>query len=116
MIRFICDEDFNNRILRGLLLRQTELDIVRVQDTQLAGAKDPAILEWAAREHRVLLTHDVSTMTRHAQERIESGQSIAGVIEVPQSLSIGRAIEDILTIVVCSSVQELENQIQYLPL
>jgi hypothetical protein len=32
MTRLAADEDFNNRILRGLLRRQPGLDIVRVQD------------------------------------------------------------------------------------
>jgi hypothetical protein len=116
MIKFVTDEDFNNRILRGLLYRQPSLDIVRIQDTPLAKADDPAILEWAFQERRILLTHDISTMTLHAYDRIHAGKSVAGLIEVPQSLPIGQAIEDILTIAVCSSVEELENQIQFLPL
>ena len=115
MISFVADEDFDNRILRGLLRRQSNLDIVRIQDTPLAGADDPAILEWAYLERRVLLTHDVSTMTNHAYQRMRAGKSVAGIIEVPQSLPIGNAIEDVLTIAMCSSPEEIENQIQYLP-
>jgi hypothetical protein len=116
MLRFATDEDFNNRILRGLLRRQSDLDIVRIQDRHLSGADDPDILEWVSHERRVLLTHDVSTMSAHAYERIRAGQSTAGLIEVPQSMSIGQAIEDILTIAECSTAEELENQVQYLPL
>lgn len=80
MIKFLADEDFNNRILRGLLRRQSDLDIIRVQDTHLFGAPDAAILEWGFQNHRILLTHDVSTITRFAFERIRSGEHIAGVI------------------------------------
>jgi len=116
MIKFVADEDFDNRILRGLLRHQPDLEIVRLQDTLLAGADDPTILEWAAQERRVLLTHDISTMTGHAYARIRAGKPIAGIIEVPQSLPIGQAISDLLTIVQCSFPEELENQIQYLPL
>lgn len=116
MTRFATDEDFDNRILRGLLRHQPDLDIVRIQDTHLTGADDSAILEWADQQSRILLTHDVSTMTRYAYERIRTGKSIAGIIEVPQSMPVGQAIEDIVTIVVCSSTEELKNQIQYLPL
>jgi hypothetical protein len=116
MIRFVADEDFDNRILRGLLRRQPDLEIIRLQDTPLAGADDPAILEWASQESRVLLTHDVSTMTSHAYARIRAGKRVAGIIEVPQSLPIGQAIADLLTIATCSFSEELENQIQYLPL
>ena len=116
MISFVADEDFDNRILRGLLRRQSSLKIIRIQDTPLAGADDPAIPEWAFREKRVLLTHDVSTMTNYAYRRMRAGEKIAGIVEVPQSMPIGRAIEDILTIATCSYPEEFENQIQYLPL
>ena len=47
MIKFATDEDFNNRILRGLLRRHPDLDMVRIQDTHLSGAVDAAVLEWA---------------------------------------------------------------------
>jgi hypothetical protein len=116
MIKLVADEDFDNRILRGLLRRQSDLDVVRIQDTSLVGADDAAILEWAFQEGRVLLTHDVSTMTKYAYERMQTGQQVAGIIEVPQSIPIGQAITDILTIAACSFREEWENQIQYLPL
>jgi hypothetical protein len=50
VLRLATDEDFNNRILRGLLRRRPELDIVRVQDAGLRGEDDAAVLEWAAGE------------------------------------------------------------------
>jgi hypothetical protein len=74
------------------------------------------VLEWAARENRVLLTHDVTTITRYAYERVEAGQQMPGVFEIPRALSIGRAIEDILLLVECSFDGEWEGQIRYLPL
>jgi hypothetical protein len=38
--KLLTDEDFDNRILRGLLRRLPELDIVRVQDVGLGGEHD----------------------------------------------------------------------------
>jgi hypothetical protein len=35
MIRLAADEDFNNDILRGILRRKPDLDIVRIQDVGL---------------------------------------------------------------------------------
>ncbi|CUS04382.2 conserved protein of unknown function [Candidatus Promineifilum breve] len=116
MIAFLADEDFNNRIVRGLLRRQPDIDIVRVQDIELAGAPDAAILEWAAQNGRVLLTHDVSTLTHFAQERMRAGERMAGVIEVPQSAPIGQIIEDLLLIAAISTPEEYEDRIDYLPL
>lgn len=74
MLRFLADENFNNDVLRGVLRRNPELDVVRVQDVGLMGVDDPTILEWAANEERVLLTHDVETMTHYAYERVAAGK------------------------------------------
>jgi predicted nuclease of predicted toxin-antitoxin system len=74
MLRFLADENFNNDILRGLLRRQPDLDVVRVQDIGLSGAADPTLLGWAAQQGRIILTHDVTTMTRYAYERVQAGQ------------------------------------------
>lgn len=116
MLRFVADENFNNNILRGLLRRQSELDIVRVQDVGLRGADDPTVLEWAAQEGRILLTHDVATITQYAYERLEAGLSMPGVFEVSLDVPIGRAIEDILLLAECSLEGEWEGQVRYLPL
>lgn len=50
MLLLVSDENFNNDIVRGLLRRKPDLDIVRVQDVGLRGADDAIILEWAAQE------------------------------------------------------------------
>lgn len=116
MLRLAADENFNNDIVRGLLRRRPELDIVRVQDVGLSGADDPTVLEWAAQEERVLLTHDVSTITHYAYERVRAGESMPGVFEVSRGVPIGRAIEDILLLVDYSLDGEWEGQVYYLPL
>ena len=46
------------------------VDIVRIQDVGLSGADDPTVLEWTAEEGRVLLTHDVKTITKYAYDCI----------------------------------------------
>lgn len=116
MLRLVADENFNNNILRGLLRQQPELDVVRIQDIGLSGADDPTVLEWAAQEGRVLLTHDVSTITKYAYERVQASQPMPGVFEVSRSVPIGRAIEDILLLAECSLDDEWEGQVRYLPL
>ena len=70
MLRLLTDENFNNQTIRGILRRRPEIDIIRVQDVGLSTTDDRIILEWAAQQGRVLLTHDVETMTRYAYERV----------------------------------------------
>lgn len=116
MLRLTTDENFNNDIVRGLRLRQPRLDIVRVQDAGPKGAVDSIVLEWAATENRVLLTHDVPTITKFAFERVRAGLPMPGVFEVSLGLPIGPAIEDILLLAECSREDEWMAQICYLPL
>lgn len=116
MLLFAADENFNNDIVRGLLRRRPNLNIVLAQEAGLSGADDPSILEWAAREGRVLLTHDVSTITRYAYERIRAGKEMPGVFEVSREIPIGVVIEDLLLLADYSLEGEWEGQVRYLPL
>ena len=62
MIRLLSDENFNNIIVRGVLRRLPDLDFVRVQDVGLRTQGDSDILEFAASEGRIVVSHDVRTM------------------------------------------------------
>ena len=118
MIKLATDEDFNNRILRGVRRQLQGLDIVRVQDalTREDRNDDRKVLEWTAAEQRVLLTHDVTTMRQHAETRVAGGLPMPGVFEVSQFFPIGQAIEEILLLAQCSLEGEWEGQIRFLPL
>ena len=116
MLILVADENFNNDILRGLLRRNSSLDIVRIQDVGLVGVPDLEVLEWAAQENRVLLTHDQNTVTKFAYQRVIEGKRMPGVIEVNSSVPISIAIDDLLLLAVLSKDTELEGRIIYLPL
>jgi hypothetical protein len=102
MLLLLAGENFNNDIVRGVRRRNSAVEIVRVQDVNLSGADDPTVLEWAAQAGRVLLTHDVSTMTRYAYDRVRDGKPMPGVFEVSQEVPIGVAIDEILLLAECS--------------
>jgi len=116
MLPLAADENFNNDIVRGLSRRKPRVDIVRIQDVGLSGAGDEAVLEWAAREGRILLTYDVSTLTRYAYDRVKARLPMPGVLEVSRAVPVGAAIEDILLLAELSLPGEWEGQIRYLPL
>ena len=115
-LRFAADENFDGRIVRGLVRILPALDLVRVQDTALAESDDSAVLEWAAEAGRVVLTHDFSTMTAAAWARVRTGLPMRGVIEVDTDEPIGRAIDEIYLIAVACSPEELDGQVLFLPL
>jgi hypothetical protein len=116
MARFLADENFNNQIVRGVLRQSPNVDIVRIQDVSLSGADDPTVLAWAAQEGRIILTHDVATMTTFAYERIQAGLSMPGLFEVSRRVPVGLAIEEIILIAECSLEDEWEGQVRFLPL
>lgn len=117
MLRFLADENFKGAIYRGLVRRQPPVDVVRVQDLDLAHADDPKILELAAQDGRVVLTHDYRTLPHHAYERVRASLPMPGVcVVIRRGLSIRKAIEEICMVAECSLEGELENQVRYLPL
>lgn len=116
MPRFLADENFDNNILRGLWYHEASLDVVRVQDVGLLGADDPTILAWAAQEGRVMLTHDVATLVGYAYARVDAGHPMPGVVAVRNTVSIGRAVDDILLLAKGSIEGEWEDKVLYLPL
>ncbi|MEQ1604556.1 MAG: DUF5615 family PIN-like protein [Pyrinomonadaceae bacterium] len=116
MIRFLADEDFSGPILAGVKRRLPDLDIIRVWDTRVRERPDPEVLEFAASEDRVILSHDLSSMEFHARARIQAGKVMPGLFLIRQSRPIGPSIEDIVTLAECSRDGEWTNRVEYLPL
>jgi Domain of unknown function (DUF5615) len=110
MLRLAADENFNGDIVRGLLRRNPKLDIVRVQDVGLSGADDLSVLQWAADQGRILVTHDISTLAKHAFDRTAAGQPMPGVFEVRSVAPVGQAIEDLILVAECSFDGEWEGR------
>ena len=116
MLRLLTDENFNNKIVRGLRLRLPQLDVVSVKHMGLAGSPDLLLLKWAAQNKRAMLTHDIRTMVPYAKELLKRGEPMAGVIVIPQQLQIGRVIKDLEKLIEDSSESNLRDRIEYLPL
>ncbi len=81
----------------------------------LGGVEDPEILEWAAKEERVLITHDVNTMTKYAYERLEAGLYMAGMIQIKTSATLRRVVEDILICLEVAITEEWQTVIRFVP-
>lgn len=113
-IRFQADADFNQIIVIGTLRREPNIDFQIVSAAGLEGLDDKEVLEIAAREGRILVSHDRKTMPIHFAEFISSGTS-AGVLIVSQNLSVKSAIESLILIWEASSAEEWVNQILSIP-
>lgn len=116
MLRLLIDQDLDQVILRGLLLRVPKLDVITAFQAGLGHASDPDLLAWAAEQRRIVVTHDRRTMPSHAATRIASGEKVAGVIIVSRRLPVSHVISDLEIIVSCSDLVEWENVLKHLPL
>jgi hypothetical protein len=116
MLRLLIDQDLDHVILRGLLLRVPNLDVMTAHQVGLSNASDPEVLAWAAEQERILVTHDRRTMPYHAASRIAGAAKVAGIIVVSRQLPVSQVINDLEIIVSCSDMIEWENVIKHLPL
>jgi hypothetical protein len=114
-IRFLAEEDLDADIIKGLRSREPAIDILDVKSTGLRGAKDPDLLELAAQQDRILITHDRRTMTRHVLERLSVGKRSPGLFIVPQQSPIGEIVDWLLLVWTASQAEEWRDQIVYLP-
>jgi hypothetical protein len=81
----------------------------------LRGTKDPVILEIAAQQGRIVISHDRKTMTRYFWERLAAGKSNPGLFIVPQRSAIGDVVESLLLVWAASQAAEWHGAIVYLP-
>jgi predicted nuclease of predicted toxin-antitoxin system len=115
VIKLVSDENFDGDILRGLLRRLPDLDVVRVQDASLAETPDPIILAWAASEQRILLTHDRETVPGFAYTRVSAGEPMPGVFLVSDHMPKGQAIDQLLLAIQCLNPDDCKDQIHHFP-
>jgi hypothetical protein len=120
ILRLLADADLNRAICRrrdspkpGIGL-QACCRFKGIEDVPLEGLDDLTVLDLAARDQRVLISHDVSTMPDHFRQYTRRNIS-SGLILVPQELSIGKAIENILVICEACNQDDIENKICLVP-
>jgi predicted nuclease of predicted toxin-antitoxin system len=115
-MNFLTDENFNGPVFRALRRVLAPGSIVRVQDVGLMSADDPTVLEWAAINDHIVLTHDVKTFKDFAYDRIAASLPMPGVIEVTRRLSLRLIVEQIQMIEACSTPDEWRDRVVYLPI
>jgi predicted nuclease of predicted toxin-antitoxin system len=115
-VRFLFDEDCNGRIVRGVRRRAPTLETVTALEAGLSEAADDAVLQRAASESRVVISHDYRTMRARAEDRLRAGLPMAGLILAPQDVQLGKVIEELVLIAETTSPEEWQGQILFLPL
>ena len=116
MLRLASDENYNGILIRRLRQEFANLDLIRAQEVGLSGSSDPQILEWAAHKGRILLTHDIATMTVFAYERVNKGLPMPGVFASHADASLEQVFDSLAMILQCSTDDDWKNLVTHLPL
>ena len=114
-IRFQADNDLKFGIVKAARRREPSMDFVSAQEAGLDSMGDPELLDRAALEGRVLVSHDRRTMLDYFRAHLAAGKSSPGLLIVPQDASIGDVIEALVYIWALSDPVELKDQAYYLP-
>jgi hypothetical protein len=113
--KFLADHDLNEHIIIGVIRRAPGVEFSRVRDIGLHDRADAEILEYAAEHGFIVVSHDVNTMPAAAYGRLAMGKTLAGLLMVQQTHSIGSIIENLILIWSASEAEEWENQVCFLP-
>ena len=113
--KFQADADLNQDIVTGVLRLAPEIDFQTAADAGFEGLPDENVLEIAASENRILVSHDRKTMPKHFALFIENNRC-AGVLIVSKKLEVSRAIEELILIWAASESEEYYNSIRQLPI
>jgi predicted nuclease of predicted toxin-antitoxin system len=68
-LRFQADNDLKFAIVKAVRRQEPSIDFASAQEAGLDGLGDPELLDRAAAEGRVLVSHDRRTMLNHFRNR-----------------------------------------------
>jgi hypothetical protein len=114
-IKYQADNDFNGIIIRAVKGLAPEIDFQTAPKAGLhLGTPDEQVLEIAAQEGRLLVSHDRKTMPTHFANFIAS-RSSPGVFIVSRKLTIAQAAEWLILFWSASEAEEHVNLLTYIP-
>jgi hypothetical protein len=98
-LRFQADADLRFAIVKAVRERESGIDFASAAEARLDAIGDPDVLELAARQDRILITHEPSP----------------GLLIVSQGASIAQIVNAIVLIWSASEAAEWRDQIHHLP-
>ena len=107
-VLYQADADLNIAIVLGTIRAEPSIDFQTAVEAGLQGRPDPKVLAIAARDGRIIVTHDHKTMPQHFADFIADNSS-PGVLIVPQHIAISTAIHELVLIWVATEAEEWTN-------
>jgi predicted nuclease of predicted toxin-antitoxin system len=91
-VRYPADDDFNQRIVTTTRRLDLNIDFQTAPAARLHHLSDIEVLQLAAEQGRILVTHDCRTMPAHFAEFVKTTTS-PGLIIVSKRLRIVQVVE-----------------------
>ena len=115
-LRFVADENLDERLVLAVMRRMSRWNAVRVRDVGLTGRTDGELLEWAAQQQRIVITHDARTMPAAAYARVSARSPMPGVLIVPTDAAAREVVEDLVLIAEAGTSADFRDRVVFLPL
>ncbi len=113
--RFLADHDLNEHILLGLMRREPLADILRAREAGIADRPDDEVLAFAAEQGRIVLSHDVNTMTAAARQRLAGRLPMAGLLLIRQGDPMGDILDSLVLVWSATQAEEWTGVMAFLP-
>ena len=123
MIRFVIDECVSKRVVRAIS-RWNAAHPSEVIDAIREGkpadlprrTPDPAVLLWAERNARVVVSVDYTTMPGHFADHLAAGRHSPGMLFIRPGAILRDIISDLAMIAYAGDPDDFTDTIQYIPL
>ena len=95
------------------ILREQGFDVIHVNDVNLDATPDEKILQFAAGEHRAVVTFNVRDFVPLAVQYYEDGKEHYGVV-ISEEISHGELKRRVTKLLESVTAEELMNSVRYL--
>ena len=99
MLSLLADENIDPEIVVQVKLHIPTADFLHVGDVNLDRTPDPDILQWAAENDRIVVSHDKSTMRPFAERRVRSGLAMPGLFVLHDDLPPGEKVRGLIRLI-----------------
>jgi Domain of unknown function (DUF5615) len=113
--RFLADEDLRFEIVLAARRLEPAVDFPTVIELGRAGLSDSDQLDFAYREGRILVSHDVNSLRALADARIADGRGVRGVLLTAQRNPSRDVAETIVLIWAASDATEWVDRVVFIP-